>query len=50
MFYDLNVPYSPDDPEISHTLSFLAERTSFFHLLHASIEELQKYLHGEYIH
>ncbi|KAL2216300.1 putative ribonuclease P complex subunit Pop2 [Thermoascus aurantiacus ATCC 26904] len=25
MFYDLNVPYSPDDPEISHTLSFLAE-------------------------
>ncbi|KAH8433708.1 ribonuclease P subunit p30 family protein [Aspergillus melleus] len=25
MFYDLNVPYSPDDPEISPTLSFLAE-------------------------
>ncbi|KAJ9402620.1 hypothetical protein DTO282F9_30 [Paecilomyces variotii] len=25
MFYDLNVPYSPDDPEILHTLEFLAE-------------------------
>ncbi|GES58828.1 putative ribonuclease P complex subunit Pop2 [Aspergillus terreus] len=25
MFYDLNVPYSPDDPEISATLNFLAE-------------------------
>ncbi|KAL2870013.1 ribonuclease P subunit p30 family protein [Aspergillus lucknowensis] len=25
MFYDLNVPYSPGDPEISPTLSFLAE-------------------------
>ncbi|KAA8642278.1 hypothetical protein EYZ11_008877 [Aspergillus tanneri] len=25
MFYDLNVPYSPDDSEISPTLSFLAE-------------------------
>ncbi|KAL1967145.1 hypothetical protein VTN77DRAFT_3436 [Rasamsonia byssochlamydoides] len=25
MFYDLNVPYSPDDPEISNTLNFLAE-------------------------
>ncbi|GIK07402.1 hypothetical protein Aspvir_003066 [Aspergillus viridinutans] len=25
MFYDLNVPYSSDDPEISDTLSFLAE-------------------------
>ncbi|KAL4989858.1 RNase P subunit p30-domain-containing protein [Aspergillus falconensis] len=25
MFYDLNVPYSPGDPEISATLSFLAE-------------------------
>ncbi|OGM40916.1 putative ribonuclease P complex subunit Pop2 [Aspergillus bombycis] len=25
MFYDLNVPYGPDDPEISPTLSFLAE-------------------------
>ncbi|OJJ88801.1 uncharacterized protein ASPGLDRAFT_163490 [Aspergillus glaucus CBS 516.65] len=25
MFYDLNVPYSSDDPEISHTLNFLAE-------------------------
>lgn len=28
MFYDLNVPYSSDDPEISHTLNFLAESTS----------------------
>lgn len=26
MFYDLNIPYSPDDPEILHTLNFLAER------------------------
>ncbi|KKK24224.1 hypothetical protein P175DRAFT_0527328 [Aspergillus ochraceoroseus IBT 24754] len=25
MFYDLNVPFSPDDPDISATLSFLAE-------------------------
>ncbi|KAL2802603.1 RNase P subunit p30-domain-containing protein [Aspergillus granulosus] len=25
MFYDLNVPYTPGDPEISATLSFLAE-------------------------
>ncbi|KAJ5156571.1 hypothetical protein N7492_009374 [Penicillium capsulatum] len=25
MFYDLNVPYSPDDPEAGHTLNFLAE-------------------------
>ncbi|KAL3438674.1 RNase P subunit p30-domain-containing protein [Aspergillus tetrazonus] len=25
MYYDLNVPYSPGDPEISATLSFLAE-------------------------
>ncbi|KAL4913836.1 RNase P subunit p30-domain-containing protein [Aspergillus aurantiobrunneus] len=25
MFYDLNVPYSPGDPEVSATLSFLAE-------------------------
>ncbi|KAL4888198.1 RNase P subunit p30-domain-containing protein [Aspergillus ambiguus] len=25
MFYDLNVPYAPDDPEISATLNFLAE-------------------------
>ncbi|EAW15165.1 ribonuclease P subunit p30 family protein [Aspergillus clavatus NRRL 1] len=25
MFYDLNVPYSSDDPEIAHTLSFLEE-------------------------
>ncbi|KAI9934583.1 hypothetical protein ASPWEDRAFT_175311 [Aspergillus wentii DTO 134E9] len=25
MFYDLNVPFSSDDPEIPHTLSFLAE-------------------------
>ncbi|KAJ5528045.1 RNase P subunit p30 [Penicillium frequentans] len=25
MFYDLNVPYSPDDPEVPHTLNFLAE-------------------------
>ncbi|KAJ5157616.1 RNase P subunit p30 [Penicillium canariense] len=25
MFYDLNVPYSPDDPEAPHTLNFLAE-------------------------
>ncbi|KAJ9236234.1 hypothetical protein DTO207G8_3246 [Paecilomyces variotii] len=25
MFYDLNVPYSADDPEILHTLEFLAE-------------------------
>jgi hypothetical protein len=30
MFYDLNVPYSPGDHEISATLSFLAERTSLF--------------------
>jgi hypothetical protein len=29
MFYDLNVPYSPDDPEFPHTLNFLAERKSF---------------------
>jgi hypothetical protein len=29
MFYDLNVPYSPDDPEAPHTLNFLAERKSF---------------------
>jgi ribonuclease P/MRP protein subunit RPP1 len=27
MFYDLNVPYTPNDPEILHTLAFLAERT-----------------------
>ncbi|KAK9852638.1 hypothetical protein MYU51_007733 [Penicillium brevicompactum] len=25
MFFDLNVPYSPDDPEVPHTLNFLAE-------------------------
>ncbi|KAJ5555416.1 RNase P subunit p30 [Penicillium sp. DV-2018c] len=25
MFYDLNVPYSPDDPEVPHTLRFLNE-------------------------
>ncbi|KAL1958039.1 hypothetical protein VTO42DRAFT_5251 [Malbranchea cinnamomea] len=25
MFYDLNVPYTPNDPEISYTLAFLAE-------------------------
>ncbi|KAJ5232626.1 hypothetical protein N7468_005582 [Penicillium chermesinum] len=25
MFYDLNVPYAPDDPGVSHTLNFLAE-------------------------
>ncbi|OJJ98186.1 hypothetical protein ASPACDRAFT_44691 [Aspergillus aculeatus ATCC 16872] len=25
MFYDLNVPYSPGDPETVHTLNFLAE-------------------------
>ncbi|KAJ5622378.1 RNase P subunit p30 [Penicillium herquei] len=25
MFYDLNVPYSPDDPDVPHTLNFLAE-------------------------
>ncbi|RAL13582.1 ribonuclease P subunit p30 family protein [Aspergillus homomorphus CBS 101889] len=25
MFYDLNVPYSPGDPETAHTLNFLAE-------------------------
>ncbi|KAE8151072.1 RNase P subunit p30-domain-containing protein [Aspergillus avenaceus] len=25
MFYDLNIPYTPDDPEISSTLNFLAE-------------------------
>ncbi|KAJ5766355.1 uncharacterized protein N7511_003971 [Penicillium nucicola] len=25
MFYDLNVPFSPDDPEVPHTLNFLAE-------------------------
>ncbi|GJP90227.1 ribonuclease P complex subunit Pop2 [Aspergillus niger] len=25
MFYDLNLPYASDDPEISNTLSFLAE-------------------------
>ncbi|KAJ5780824.1 RNase P subunit p30 [Penicillium paradoxum] len=25
MFYDLNVPYSPDDQEVPHTLNFLAE-------------------------
>lgn len=29
MFYDLNVPYSPDDPEVPHTLNFLAECKSF---------------------
>lgn len=28
MFYDLNIPYSPEDPEIPNTLNFLAERTS----------------------
>jgi hypothetical protein len=33
MFYDLNVPYSPGDHEISATLSFLAERTSLFFLI-----------------
>lgn len=32
MFYDLNVPYSPDDPEVPHTLNFLAERKSFIPL------------------
>lgn len=30
MFYDLNVPYSPGDPEASATLSFLAECMSLF--------------------
>lgn len=25
MFYDLNVPYNPSDPEIANTLAFLAE-------------------------
>lgn len=30
MYYDLNVPYSPGDPEISATLSFLAERMPHF--------------------
>ncbi|RJE23242.1 ribonuclease P [Aspergillus sclerotialis] len=25
MFYDLNIPYTSDDPEITHTLNFLAE-------------------------
>lgn len=30
MFYDLNVPCGPDDPELYPTLSFLAERMSFF--------------------
>ncbi|PGG97036.1 ribonuclease P/MRP protein subunit RPP1 [Blastomyces parvus] len=25
MFYDLNVPYAPNDPEISNTLAFLSE-------------------------
>ncbi|KLJ08078.1 ribonuclease P/MRP protein subunit RPP1, partial [Blastomyces silverae] len=25
MFYDLNVPYVPNDPEISNTLAFLSE-------------------------
>ncbi|KAJ5591812.1 RNase P subunit p30 [Penicillium hispanicum] len=25
MFYDLNIPYSPDDPEVPYTLNFLAE-------------------------
>ena len=30
MFYDLNIPYASDDPEITHTLNFLAERTSLF--------------------
>jgi hypothetical protein len=29
MFFDLNVPYSPDDPEVPHTLNFLAERKSY---------------------
>jgi hypothetical protein len=29
MFYDLNVPYSPDDPELAATLDFLAECQSF---------------------
>lgn len=28
MFYDLNVPYTPNDPELSHTLHFLAEGMS----------------------
>lgn len=36
MFYDLNVPYSPDDPEISPTLSFLAERTSCLEFRHTT--------------
>jgi hypothetical protein len=31
MYYDLNVPYSPGDPEISATLSFLAERMPPFY-------------------
>jgi len=30
MFFDLNVPYSPDDSDVSHTLNFLAERKSFY--------------------
>lgn len=29
MFFDLNVPYSPDDSDTPHTLNFLAERKSF---------------------
>jgi hypothetical protein len=29
MFFDLNVPYSPDDSDVPHTLNFLAERKSF---------------------
>lgn len=28
MFYDLNVPYAPNDPELPRTISFLAERES----------------------
>ena len=26
MFYDLNIPYAPNDPDVIHTLRFLAER------------------------
>lgn len=33
MFFDLNVPYSPDDPDAVHTLNFLAERKSSGHSL-----------------
>ena len=38
MFYDLNVPWTPNNPELQRTLAFLAERL-FFPPLHETITD-----------